>query len=373
MRVSGCLNCVTACPSGVQYAPLIERTRAQIERDVHARTRRPAVPKRAARADPVSGRMRLACCRWRSSGRFSGDRPRAVLRSAARRSRPRPSARLEPDSCVAGAGAAGVAGRAVRAHAEHTPAVGTRRQKVGVLTGCVQRLAFDDVNRATVRVLAAEGCSVSAPADRAAAARWRCMRARSSRRAAGPAQHRGVREGRRRSHRRQRRRLRVGDEGYGDLFADDPQWAPRATAFSARVRDVSEMLVELGEPRAPRHPIQARVVYHDACHLAHGQGIRRSRGRCCRRSRESSWSRRRGGDLLRQRRHLQPGAARAGGAARRAQGGEHRRRGAGPDCDRQSRLHSSDRGGGPRMGHDWPIFHPVQLIDASIRGVTLGS
>ena len=61
---------------------------------------------------------------------------------------------------------------------------------------------------------------------------------------------------------------------YGELLAGDPAWAARARAFSARVRDVSEVLSEIGEPRAKRHPIEARVVYHDACHLAHAQGIR---------------------------------------------------------------------------------------------------
>jgi len=61
---------------------------------------------------------------------------------------------------------------------------------------------------------------------------------------------------------------------YGELLADDPLWAARAHAFSARVRDVSQALCELGEPRAARHPIHARVVYHDACHLAHAQGVR---------------------------------------------------------------------------------------------------
>jgi glycolate oxidase iron-sulfur subunit len=61
---------------------------------------------------------------------------------------------------------------------------------------------------------------------------------------------------------------------YGELLAGDPKWAERAKAFSARVRDVSELLVELGEPRATRHPIRARVAYHDACHLSHAQGVR---------------------------------------------------------------------------------------------------
>ena len=61
---------------------------------------------------------------------------------------------------------------------------------------------------------------------------------------------------------------------YAQLLADDPQWAARARAFSARVRDVTELLASLGPPRAPRHPLALRVAYHDACHLAHAQGVR---------------------------------------------------------------------------------------------------
>jgi len=60
---------------------------------------------------------------------------------------------------------------------------------------------------------------------------------------------------------------------YVHLLDDDPEWRERARSFSAKVRDVSE-LVE-GEPVAPRGPVAMRVVYHDACHLAHAQLIRR--------------------------------------------------------------------------------------------------
>jgi glycolate oxidase iron-sulfur subunit len=60
---------------------------------------------------------------------------------------------------------------------------------------------------------------------------------------------------------------------YGRLLRDDPEYAERAAAFSARVRDVSELLAEL-DPVAPRHPIEARLAYHDACHLGHAQGVR---------------------------------------------------------------------------------------------------
>jgi glycolate oxidase iron-sulfur subunit len=60
---------------------------------------------------------------------------------------------------------------------------------------------------------------------------------------------------------------------YGELLADDPAYAQRAAALAAKVRDLSEVLVELG-PVAPRHPLPVTVAYHDACHLAHAQGVR---------------------------------------------------------------------------------------------------
>jgi glycolate oxidase iron-sulfur subunit len=60
---------------------------------------------------------------------------------------------------------------------------------------------------------------------------------------------------------------------YAHALRDDEEWAERAHAFSARVRDVTELLAELG-PRAERRPVALRVAYHDACHLAHAQGVR---------------------------------------------------------------------------------------------------
>jgi glycolate oxidase iron-sulfur subunit len=63
-------------------------------------------------------------------------------------------------------------------------------------------------------------------------------------------------------------------KGYGDLLKDDPAWSARARAFSEKVRDVSEILADL-PARAPRRHMALRVAYHDACHLAHAQGVRR--------------------------------------------------------------------------------------------------
>jgi glycolate oxidase iron-sulfur subunit len=61
---------------------------------------------------------------------------------------------------------------------------------------------------------------------------------------------------------------------YGHLLSDDPEWGERAQAFSAKVRDVHELLAE-HEPQAVRHELPLRVAYHDACHLAHAQGVRK--------------------------------------------------------------------------------------------------
>ncbi len=62
-------------------------------------------------------------------------------------------------------------------------------------------------------------------------------------------------------------------KSYGRLLAEDPAWSKRAAEFASRVRDVSELVAALA-PRATRHPMRLRVAYHDACHLAHGQGVR---------------------------------------------------------------------------------------------------
>src|SRR4030095_7757107 len=156
-----------------------------------------------------------------------------------------------------------------------TAAVGAERLKVALLEGCVQRIAFSNVNEATTRVLAAEGCRVDAPRAQGCCGALP-LHAGHIEQARALARHNievfeaaGV------------DRIAVNAAGcgsamkdYGELFEDDPQWAQRARAIHQKVRDVSQILVELGEPRAIRNPIRSRVVYHDACHLAHGQGVR---------------------------------------------------------------------------------------------------
>jgi glycolate oxidase iron-sulfur subunit len=144
-----------------------------------------------------------------------------------------------------------------------------------VVLGCVQRVFFEDVNAATVRVLAAEGCEVVVPQTQG------CCGALSFH--AGR-EDEGLTFARRMIDAFERAPVdtivvNVAGCGstlkeYGYLLRDDAKYAERAAAFSSRVRDITELLAEL-EPVAHRHPIGARVAYHDACHLAHGQGVRK--------------------------------------------------------------------------------------------------
>jgi glycolate oxidase iron-sulfur subunit len=265
----GCMACVTACPSGVQYDRLIADTRQQVERR-HPRTRRERALRSAIFAlFPYPRRLRLLRGPLRAY-QASGLR-RLVARTGLLR-------RLAPTLATLDS----LAPRLTRAarQPDRVPASGPKRATVGMLTGCVQSAFFPEVNAATARVLAAEGCEVIVNPGRQG-----CCGALS------------VHSGREAEARRFARELidaftdpRTGTPGidyfvvnaagcgsslkeYGELLRDDPAYAERAAAFAATVRDLSEVLVELG-PVAERHSLPVTVAYHDACHLAHAQGVR---------------------------------------------------------------------------------------------------
>ena len=199
-RCLGCMACVTACPSGVQYDRLIERVRPQLER-VGDRTRGERAYRRLIfELFTHPGRLRVLAPFMALQGRLGINK-----RLAKRMNRPRLKAllTLTPD----------VKARAAIAQLpEVVPAQGTRKGRVGFMQGCVQRAFFGDVNAATVRVLAAEGWEVHSPR------KPRCCGALMMH--AGveeDAQGAGARDDRRlrglRRHRRQRVRLRLLDEG----------------------------------------------------------------------------------------------------------------------------------------------------------------
>jgi glycolate oxidase iron-sulfur subunit len=157
---------------------------------------------------------------------------------------------------------------------EFVAARGQRRATVGLLTGCVQGAFFPGVNAATARVLAMEGCDVVIPRDQGCCGALSVHNGREAEAKAFARRAIEVFEDASVDH------VVVNAAGcgssmkeYGELFADEPDMVARATALAGKVRDITEVLVELG-PVAQRHPLPMTVAYHDACHLAHAQGVR---------------------------------------------------------------------------------------------------
>ncbi len=262
-RCLGCMSCVTACPSGVQYDKLIEQTRAQVERHHQRGPQERALRGLIFSLFPYPRRLRLLRGPLRAWQRTGLDR--VVRRTGLLQ-------RVSPQLAVMES----LAPRLGRPEPlpERVSASGQRRAVVGMLTGCVQGAFFPGVNSATVRVLQAEGCDVVVPAQQGCCGALSAHTGREeeaqgfARRIVDTFEAAGV------------ERIVVNAAGcgstmkeYADLLTDDPAYADRARAFSEKVRDIAEVLVELG-PVAPRHPLEMTVAYHDACHLAHAQGIR---------------------------------------------------------------------------------------------------
>ena len=259
----GCMACVTACPSGVQYDRLIEQTRAQVERR-HERPR----SEKALRAlvfslFPHAKRLRLVRGPLRLMQRTGLDR--AMRRTGLLE-------RMSPQ-LAAMQSLAPRLGKAERLP-ERLPAHGERRAVVGLLTGCVQGAFFPGVNAATARVLQADGCDVVVPRQQGCCGALSTHNGREeeaqgfARSLIDTFEAAGV------------DRVVVNAAGcgstmkeYAELLADDPAYADRARAVAEKVRDISEVLDELG-PVAKRHPLPMTIAYHDACHLAHAQGVR---------------------------------------------------------------------------------------------------
>jgi glycolate oxidase iron-sulfur subunit len=155
-----------------------------------------------------------------------------------------------------------------------TPAASPRRFRVGLVAGCVQRVFFREVNEATLRVLAAEGCEVVVPEGQGCCG---ALSIHAGRAAESKEMAKALMEA---FERERLDAIIVNAAGcgsslkdYGRLFEKDPAWAARAAAFSAKIRDVTEFLASI--PRvATRHPIAARIAFHDPCHLAHAQKIK---------------------------------------------------------------------------------------------------
>ena len=250
-RCLGCLACVSSCPSGVRYGQLLSPYRTAAER----RRSRP-LGKLLSRVLlretlPYPRRFAVAARLGRLARPFVALLPREL----------RPMLSLLPDSVPRRRPLPAV-----------YPAEGPRRARVAFLAGCVQQVLGQEMNWATLRVLAANGVEVVIPEEQG------CCGALLL--------HMGEEE---RGLAQARHNLAVFPKDvdavvtnvagcgsamkeYGELFAGRPEEA-QAAQFAARVQDVTEFLVGLGIRVPPGLPAPLTVAYHDACHLAHAQGI----------------------------------------------------------------------------------------------------
>src|SRR5215471_11411693 len=263
----GCRACETVCPSGVPYGQLIEAARAEVERQRPGHWGRRLfrwvnfsllLPHRRMLSLAAAG-LRF----YQSSGLQRLARASGLLRLL-----PDPLGSWEPLLPTL------PPARDRAPLAERTPAVGPKRATVGLLTGCIQQVAFGPQNRATARVLAKNGAEVVAPREQG------CCGALHA--------HGGEHET---ALDLARRTIQVFEtagvdhvivnvsgcgahmKAYGALLAGDPAWRERAARFAARVMDVSEFLAK--EPlRGPLGTIARTVTYHDPCHVVHGQKIK---------------------------------------------------------------------------------------------------
>jgi glycolate oxidase iron-sulfur subunit len=262
-----CRACETVCPSGVQVGALIEEARGQVHYQEPPSGLSGAVEKlflrgifpRPARLKKIRRLMRF----YQKSGLRTAVHKMGLLKVL-----PMHLRELEaviPDITEQSA---------LDALPELMPAQGARKASAGLFTGCVMDVFFSDVNMATVRVANRNGLDVLVPKEQI------CCGALQV--------HAGDREQARKMARHNIDVFeRTGTDyiiinaagcgaalkEYPELFKDDPVYHEKAEQFSSRVRDISELLVEVGYER-PQGEVNCTLTYHDACHLCHAQKIR---------------------------------------------------------------------------------------------------
>jgi glycolate oxidase iron-sulfur subunit len=264
-RCLDCRACETACPSGVEYGKLVEMARAQIatryRRPFFSRVARDLVYRRLLPYPRRIGATARMLRIYQRSGLAALARGSGVLRLLGLQERERLLPKIDSEFFFSDLG-------------KTFPALGERRARVAFFAGCAAQVTFSDLNRATIRVLQANGCEVVTPAEQVCCG-------------ALPA-HAGVRDVARKLAHANVSAFGVGDfdaivtnaagcgsalKEYTQLFAANDPAQERLAGFARKVRDVTEFLAELGLT-APMRTLRLRVTYQDSCHLAHGQKIR---------------------------------------------------------------------------------------------------
>jgi len=265
-RCLGCLNCQTACPSGVQYGSLLERTRSQIEENYQ----RPWIQRKLrehfySRVLPSFSKLARSAKLvrfYQRSGLQNIARTSGLLKLLGVEEIDALSPRIESDFSFRDLG-------------RTYPAEGVRRGRVALLIGCISSVAFAELNRATIRVLNKNGIEVCIPQEQS------CCGALHA--------HAGLLDMARAQARKNIDAMLRPEidaivsnaagcgatmKEYADLLEHDPQYAERAKQFVAKARDVTEYLAAVGLTE-PKRRLKSRVTYSDPCHLAHAQGVRK--------------------------------------------------------------------------------------------------
>jgi glycolate oxidase iron-sulfur subunit len=265
----GCLACTTACPSGVQYDKLISRLRPQIRRNHTRPWPQKAIRQLIFSLFPYPDRIRLLLAPlalYQKLGISQLMQTSGLLK------------RISPNLAAMESLLPPVTASCFFDNLpERIPAQnGEKRYRIGMILGCVQRVFFTGVNEATARVLSANGCEIVIPKSQG------CCSALP--------EHQGETAQAQALARQMIDSFEAADveyviinaagcghtlKEYGHILADDPNYAERAKAFAAKVRDVQEFLAEVGLT-TELHALQNEplvTVYQDACHLLHGQKI----------------------------------------------------------------------------------------------------
>ncbi len=363
----GCLGCVSACPSGVQYDKLIASMRPQVERN-HPRPLADRLFRMLIFSLlPYPKRLRWLLAPlllYQTLGLAKFIRTNNLLQ------------KLSPRLAALESNLPAISLDSFRdTLPEVIPAQGKKRYRVGMILGCVQRLFFTDVNAATVRVLTANGCEVIIPKHQG------CCSALP--------QHQGQED----QAQTLARQMIDSFEGtqvdaiiinaagcghtlkeYGHILQDDPAYRQKAEQFANQVKDVQEFLQTVGltVPLSPLSDRPLTLVYQDACHLLHGQKISLQPRQllrqipdvqlqepidaavCCGSAGVYNLLQPDVADELGQQKVenlLNTGAALIASPN--------------PGCSLQIQKHLE------RQGKTIPLMHPIELLDCSIRGIKL--
>ncbi|MFD1796282.1 glycolate oxidase subunit GlcF [Paracoccus aurantiacus] len=254
-RCLGCLACMTTCPSGVHYAHLLEIGKAHIEATYRRPWRDRALRWMLAKIVPHAGRFRLAMRGARIARPFRALMPDARLRAMLEIAPPA----LPPVSR--------------NDQAQVFAPTGAKRARVALMIGCAQRALNTDINDATIRLLRRAGCEVVIPKDFGCCGAMtlhmgRDNEGRATARAAIASLIAADRESPLDAVIINTSGCGTTIKDYGHMFPDDPD----AARVSALAKDVTEFFEVFGLPEVT--PKAARVAYHSACSLQHGQQVK---------------------------------------------------------------------------------------------------